>query len=71
MSEQEVLKSLGTRIKKIRQEKNMSQQDLAMACDFEIASMSRIESGKANPTINTLNKISIALNVHISLLLID
>ena len=71
MSEQEVLKSLGTRIKKIRQEKNMSQQDLAMACDFEKASMSRIESGKANPTINTLNKISIALNVHISLLLID
>ena len=66
MGERELLVRVGKRIKTIRVEKKMSQQDLATACDFEKASMSRIESGKANPTLLTLRKISSALDIPIS-----
>lgn len=66
MSDPEFLVLLGKKIKKIRGEKNISQFKLASLCDFEKASMSRIESGKTNTTILTLRKISTALGVEIS-----
>ena len=65
MSEDEFLGKLGARIKELRLKKSISQKDLAMKCNFEKASMSRIESGKTNITILTLNKIVIALNADI------
>jgi len=71
MSNDQFLVLLGTRIKKIRSEKNMSQLKLAAICNFEKASMSRIESGQTNTTILTLKKISSALEVHVSELLRD
>lgn len=54
---------IGTRIRIIREAKNMTQQDLADLCIFDKADMSKIESGKANPTIKTLLRISQALDV--------
>jgi len=42
---------LGARIKKIRIEKNLSQNKLAVLCGFEKANMSRLESGQSNPTV--------------------
>jgi transcriptional regulator with XRE-family HTH domain len=66
MGNEEFLVALGSRIKAIRAEKKMSQINLAAKCDFEKASMSRIESGKTNSTILTLRKISNALDVDVS-----
>jgi len=66
MGNEQFLVSLGSRIKQIRAEKKMSQINLAAKCDFEKASMSRIESGKTNSTILTLRKISKALEVDVS-----
>jgi DNA-binding XRE family transcriptional regulator len=43
----------------------MTQNDLAVECEFEKASMSRIESGKSNPTVRTLLKICRVLDVKI------
>lgn len=57
--------NIGNRIKILRESKNMSQQDLADLCNFDKGDMSKIESGKANPTIKTLLKISLALEVKI------
>jgi transcriptional regulator with XRE-family HTH domain len=57
---------MGIRIKELRQKKEMTQNELAILCEFEKASMSRIESGKTNVTILTLRKISNALDVNIS-----
>jgi len=54
---------ISTRIRILRETKNMTQQDLADLCNFDKADMSKIESGKANPTIKTLLKISQAFNV--------
>lgn len=56
---------MGARIKELRLSKEMTQNDLAARCDFEKASMSRIEAGKTNITILTLHKISKALNIDI------
>jgi len=41
--------------------KGMTQHELAFQCNFEKASMSRIEAGRTNITIRTLYKIAQAL----------
>jgi transcriptional regulator with XRE-family HTH domain len=58
--------SLGARIRQIRLEKKITQHQLARLCNFEKASMSRIESGKTNVTVITLQKICKALAVDIA-----
>ena len=55
---------VGTRIKILREARNLSQQDLADLCNFDKGDMSKIEAGKANPTLKTLLKISLALEVN-------
>lgn len=65
MLQEELFRHIGKRIKKLREEKNISQQALAYLCDFEKSNMSRIESGRTNPTIGTLYKISLALSVNL------
>ncbi len=71
MNDSQFLQEIGARIKKLRTDKNISQNELAMLCDFEKASMSRIESGQTNTTILTLRKICSALDVHICDLMED
>lgn len=71
MSEKIFLVQIGAKIKQIRASKGMAQHELAALCDFEKATMSRIESGQTNPTVLTLQKVSRALNVPIADLLAD
>lgn len=54
---------IGKRIKFLREQRGISQQELAYICDFEKSNMSRLEAGRTNPTIFTLYKISEALSV--------
>lgn len=63
MNEVEVYMRIGERIKRLRQDKGMSQQTLADECDIESPNLSRIENGNTNPTIKSLWKISNALGV--------
>lgn len=51
MNEQQLFIKIGDKIKEIRLEKGISQQDLAAKCNFEKANMSRIEAGRTNLTI--------------------
>ena len=62
----EISKKIGQKIKSLRLEQKISQQDLAAACNFEKSNLARIESGRTNPTVGTLAKICHALNVPIS-----
>lgn len=55
--------AIGKRIKELREERNMPQQDLAAACNFEKSNFSRLESGGTNPTLFTLYKIAEKLEV--------
>ena len=57
---------VGKCIQEIRYKKKISQQDLAAKCNFEKSNMSRLEAGKVNPTLATLEKISNALEVNIT-----
>ncbi|RYJ53206.1 XRE family transcriptional regulator [Flavobacterium petrolei] len=57
---------VGKRIQEIRVEKNISQQDLAARCNFEKSNMSRLEAGRANATLSTLEVVAKALNVNIA-----
>ena len=65
MDNREFLTTLGVRIKTIRTQKQMTQQELAGLCNFEKSNMSRIEKGKTNPTILTLRIICHALSVRL------
>lgn len=65
-NKEELLQTIGNRIKFLREQKNISQQDLAALCNFEKANMRRIEAGRTNPTIYTLHKLSQALGISLS-----
>lgn len=70
MDKRELQVNIGKRIRQLREEKNISQSDLAAMCNFEKSNMSRIESGNTSPTIYTLFKIATKLEVQLSELLI-
>lgn len=57
---------VGKQIQKLRELKGISQQDLAAKCNFEKSNMSRLEAGRVNPTLSTLEKICKALEINIS-----
>jgi transcriptional regulator with XRE-family HTH domain len=60
------LKQIGANIRKIRVRKALTQLDLAASCGFDESSIGRIENGNTNPTVKTLLKISVALDVNLS-----
>jgi transcriptional regulator with XRE-family HTH domain len=53
------------KIKEIRKAKKLSQQELADKMNMHRVQYTRIETGKTEPTISTLEKIAIALEVDI------
>lgn len=61
----ELVKSVGKRIKELRVKHGMTQADLAYKSNMEESAFQRIETGRTNPSIKTLLKISNALNVEI------
>ena len=58
--------NVGKQIQKLRESKGISQQDLAAKCNFEKSNMSRLEAGRVNPTLSTLEKVANALGVTIA-----
>ena len=66
MTPAELSRILGNRIRHLREEKNISQQNLAEMCNFEKSNMARIEAGRTNPTLFSMYKISSALKITLS-----
>jgi transcriptional regulator with XRE-family HTH domain len=57
---------LSTNIKKLRNQKKLSQDKLARLADIPYNTLVKIESGKSNnPTFETLSKLADALDVSI------
>jgi transcriptional regulator with XRE-family HTH domain len=50
-------------VKTIRQEKKLSQEGLAFACNLHRTYISDIERGKRNVSIDNIEKIALALEV--------
>lgn len=73
MEKSELLRLTGKKILQLREEKGFTQVDLAARIqgDFDTTNVSRIESGRTNPTIYTLYRIARALEIPLSELVID
>jgi transcriptional regulator with XRE-family HTH domain len=59
----------GSKLKKIRMDKNLSLQQLSESCGVSIGMLSQIERKKADPTMTTLLKICKGLDITIASLL--
>jgi len=68
MEKSELLKKVGNRVQEQRLSKNMKQVDLAAKIqgDIDTTNISRIESGRTNPTIYTLYRIAEALEISLT-----
>lgn len=62
---------IGENIKRVREEKGMTQKELAEKCNLAVITIRQYESGKREPKQRTLNKIAKALDVYILELTID
>lgn len=63
MNEKAIQKKVGNKIREIRIDKSMTQFDIAVICNYEKSTISRIEAGRTNITLKTLYALSKALNV--------
>lgn len=61
--DQEGLQALAKRLKEVRNEKGLSQEELALRADITLSQIARIETVRINPTVSTIFKIARALNV--------
>lgn len=66
MKEPELYRRVAARIKALRTERGITQQQLAAMIDYEKSNMSRLESGKVNIKLNTIYKIAQALKISMS-----
>lgn len=62
---------IGRRIASIRKSKNITQDHLSFIADMDRTYLTRLERGKANPSIRMLHKIARKLKIKISTLLKD
>lgn len=63
-----ILVQLGMRIRYLRKQKNMSQEDLALECGVNKNYLSDLERGTRNPTVKVMEKIASALEIDLSTL---
>ena len=66
MKDAEIMARIGARIKRLREERGLSQQEFAAKLDYEKSNASRMESGKVNLRIVTLARVAKVLNVTLS-----
>ena len=64
--DEEGLQLLAKRLKEIRSEKGLSQEELAHRSELTLSQIARIETVRINPTISTIFKIARTLEVPLS-----
>lgn len=62
----EFIKKVGLKIRAIRTEKGISQEQLAYECNLELSQINRIELGKINTSISQLFLIAEVLKIPVS-----
>jgi XRE family transcriptional regulator, regulator of sulfur utilization len=62
-------RQLGKRIRKLRSQRNWSQEEFADICTVNRSYMGRIERGELNLTLDSLEKVAKGLGVSVSALL--
>lgn len=66
-----IRQQLGTRIKELRAATGLSQEAFADKCGFARSYMSRVERGGANPSIDAMEVLAVALGIQIKDLFTD
>lgn len=66
LSEEEVKKRFGDKMREIRDKRNMSQEAVALEINMDLTSINEIERGWRSPKLITVYKISWALGVKMS-----
>ena len=59
-------KIFGSRLRQIRAELSITQEELAFKCDMQPSHIGQLERGIKSPTLETLHKISEGIDVSIS-----
>lgn len=60
--ESRISKAFGANVRRLRQLRGITQEDLAYAVGTTAAALSRVENGRANFTVRTLAKVAAALD---------
>lgn len=63
--------AVALRIREIRSQRNMSQRQLAAKMSVPRTYISKVENGRATPTLTSLERLAEALSVHLSDLLLE
>lgn len=58
-------KSLGARVRQLRREAGVSQEDFADACGFARSYMSRIERGTSNLSLDGIERLAVAFEISV------
>jgi len=66
VKDEEFIKLFGQNLRKIRIEKQISQENLANEADIPLSQIGRIERGEINTTISTVNALAKSLNIKIT-----
>ncbi len=64
--DQEGLQALAMRLKEVRNERGLSQEELAYRAEITLSQIARIETVRTNPTISTIFKIARTLEIPLS-----
>lgn len=65
MDNREILVKFGQRVREIRKEKNLSQEELSFKADLHRTYIGMIERAEKNITLINIEKIAKALNVNL------
>lgn len=57
---------LGTRIKNLRTQMGLSQEELAYRCNMQASHIGQIERGQKCPTLDTLEKLAMGFDITVS-----
>lgn len=66
----DVYHKLATNLIEAREERHMTQRQLAEVCGVYQADISKIERGLANPSISTLNRLAEAMNMELNVVFV-
>lgn len=69
MTKEELQKQIGKRVRQLREERNLSQWDLASAIGKDQQSIHRLETGGINPSLFYLYQIAQGLSLDLNELL--
>jgi transcriptional regulator with XRE-family HTH domain len=58
------MKAFGLHLRKLRESKGLTQEELAYRADVAISSIGRIETGNLNTSVSTIVILAKALGVH-------